>query len=98
MPISYLYQMIIPENIHTTNIQTEQVIFRNRYVCIYIVVTIISGERGHEFEREKQSVYRKVWREVQEQINDVIKHYNLERIIKTLKVVSVGSLFMFYNI
>lgn len=34
--ISYLYLTVCPENIDTDNIiQTEQVIFKNTYVCTY---------------------------------------------------------------
>lgn len=46
------YQMISPGNIYTSYIiQTEPVIFRNKYVHTYIHVTTISEKRGHKFER-----------------------------------------------
>lgn len=44
-------QAVIPENIDTSNKCTQQVIFKNTYLCpnTYIRAIIISGKRGHAF-------------------------------------------------
>lgn len=48
--------MVIPENIHTSNIiQTKQVVFM--YLEMHMCVTTISVKRDHEFEREGRKVY-----------------------------------------
>ena len=65
------YQMISPENIHTSNIaKTEQIILRNIFVYIYIyiyththihiydITTIL--KTGYEFEKEQGGVYERV--------------------------------------
>lgn len=47
------HQVISPENIHTINILTQKVIFRNIYVYTdtYIHATTNNEKRNHEFER-----------------------------------------------
>lgn len=44
-------QAVIPENIDTCNKCTQQIIFKNAYLCsnTYIHAIIISGKRGHAF-------------------------------------------------
>lgn len=42
--------------------QIEQVIPRNMYVYTYMHVTTANVKRSHEFEREKEQVYRKLER------------------------------------
>ena len=39
-----------------------QVIFRYIYYILYTHVTMINKKRGHEFERELDGVYERVWR------------------------------------
>lgn len=54
-----------PENTHTNNIQTEQVTYVFRLVCMYIhmymAVIAMNGKRDHESEREQGGMYRRVW-------------------------------------
>lgn len=53
------YQIVSTENIHTANIQTKQIVFRNAY----IFVTTISKQRDHEFEIDQGRGYGRVWKE-----------------------------------
>lgn len=65
-----------PESIHTNNIiWAQRVIFGNIYVYTnkYIHAKTIYEQRGHGFERDQEGVYGRVWREVREERNGVIK-------------------------
>lgn len=49
-------------------------VLRNTYVYThtYMYIIVISEKRGQEFEREQVGVYKRIWREEKEWINDVI--------------------------
>lgn len=66
--------MVIPENMHTSNITlTEEVVFKTIYTYTYMYTYIlhkhtqrhimkINEKRGREFERQEDQVYGKVWK------------------------------------
>lgn len=67
--MGYQCQMVSPENIKTSSIiQTEQVIFRNKFVYMHIITT----KKKIMNLKEQGGVYRWVWREEREGGNDII--------------------------
>lgn len=57
-----------PKNIHTRNIQTEQVVFIHTQTYVHITA---ANEKVHDFEREQGRVYRgRHWKE------EIIKNKN----------------------
>lgn len=64
--------MFSPENQHTSIHYTDRLgDIRNIYVYTYIHVIVIHDKRGNDFEKEKRRVYRRVWREERQGVNDV---------------------------
>lgn len=60
------YQIIIPENIHATNIsQGEQGVLMHLELYVFTCkhVATVNERRGHVFERESRVVYGRVWKE-----------------------------------
>lgn len=53
------------ENIQKSNIQPDQVTFKNMctymYMCVCVYVTTINDERGPEFEGNKGDIYERLW-------------------------------------
>lgn len=83
---------VSPENIHTVNIQTEQVIFR--IICVYTYTNtygcIDSGQRDHEFEGE----WGNKWEDLEEREGRTVviiisKHFKNIRHYRVYKVCSV---------
>lgn len=52
------YQLVFLENISNT-IQTEQVLFRNISLYMYMYVTAFNEKLDNEFEKEEGGTYRK---------------------------------------
>jgi hypothetical protein len=58
-PLLIQYQMVSPENKHTSNIiQTEEFIFRNIYMYLHIHICM-KQQKGHGFDRESKEGFKK---------------------------------------
>lgn len=65
-------QMVSPEKIHTSNLQTKKFIFRNIYPYAYMHVTTMNKERGHGLEREHRGLCGRVGRQERDGRDDII--------------------------